>query len=57
MWKDKLKNELIKILKDKKLNNLIVICVILVFVLIVMNVLLLSSKKDVISKILLFVSI
>lgn len=51
MWKDKLKNELTKILKDKKLNNLIAICAILAFALIAMNVLLPSSKKDATSKI------
>ncbi|OOM09198.1 stage III sporulation protein AG [Clostridium saccharobutylicum] len=51
MWKDKLKNELTKILKDKKLNNLIAICAILAFALIAMNVLLPSSKKDSTSKI------
>ncbi|OAV40129.1 stage III sporulation protein AG [Clostridium saccharobutylicum] len=51
MWKDKLKNELTKILKDKKLNNLIAICAVLAFALIAMNVLLPVSKKDATSKI------
>ena len=45
MDKDTLKKELKKILSQKKLNNLIIVCIILGFVLIAMNVLFPSSKK------------
>lgn len=45
MDKDALKKELKKILSQKKLSNLITVCLILGFILIAMNVLLPSSKK------------
>lgn len=45
MDKDTFKKELKKILSQKKLNNLIIVCIILCFVLIAMNVLFPSNKK------------
>lgn len=46
MDKETLKKELKKILSQKKLNNLIIVCIVLGFILIAMNVLLPNGKKS-----------
>lgn len=45
MDKERLKKELKKILSQKKLSNLITVCIVLAFMLLAMNVLLPSTKK------------
>lgn len=45
MDKEKLKKELKKILSQKKLNNLITLCIVLAFILLAMNVLLPKTKN------------